>query len=174
MTYPRRENSINTSEDNLNSGHVIDCFDYGGVDYIAFEATENPFYEELWKQRSPVFSFKPSIERVVTGGTVFIDFFSSLVPNVKAKYTSSRGEAKVHIGKDPFFGLMNALALQPGAVFKEIIDESILLLLSFGFPQKWEEMAIAELKESSQSKPEMTKYESKSRKLNLGNMQVSL
>ena len=152
---------------------MVDSFDYGGVDYIAFEATQNPFYQEIWKRRFPVFSFKPSIERVVEGGTVFIDFFSSFVPNVKAKYTSSRGEAKVHIAKDPFFGLMNAWALQPGAAFKEIISESILLLLSFGFPQKWEEMAIAELKDSSQENSEIIENRSKSLKLNLANMQVS-
>ena len=140
MTYPGKESSINTAEDILNSGHVIDCFDYGGVDYIAFEATENPYYQQIWKNRDPVFSFKPSMERVIEGGTVFIDFFSSLVPNVKAKYTSGVGESKVHVGKTPFFGLMNAWACQPGAIFKEILDESLLLVLSFGFPQKWEEM----------------------------------
>ena len=94
------------------------------------------------------------------------------MPNVKAKYTSSRGEAKVHIAKDPFFGLMNAWALQPGAAFKEIISESILLLLSFGFPQKWEEMAIAELKDSSQENSKIIENRSKSLKLNLANMQV--
>ena len=172
MTYPGKESSINTAEDILTSGHVIDSFDYGGVDYIAFEATENPFYQEIWKQRSPVFSFKPSMERVIEGGTVFIDFFSSLVPNVKAKYTSGRGEAKVHVGKTPFFGLMNALACQPGAIFKEILDESLLLVLSFGFPKKWEEMAIAELKGTSQSKPVKAEYKSSERALNLENMQV--
>ena len=83
MTYPGKESSINSAKDILNSGHVVDCFDYGGVDYIAFEATENPAYKEIWRQRSPVFSIKPSMERVIQGGTVFIHFFSSLVPNVK-------------------------------------------------------------------------------------------
>ena len=112
------------------------------------------------------------MERVIDGGTVFIDIFSSLVPNVKAKYTSGRGEAKVHVGKTPFFGLMNALACQPGAIFKEILDESLLLVLSFGFPKKWEEMAIAELKGTSQSKPEKVEYKSSERALNLENMQV--
>ena len=173
MTYPGRESSINSAEDILNSGHVIEHFDYGGVDYIAFEATENPYYQQIWKNRIPVFSFKPSMERVIEGGSVFIDFFSSMVPNVKAKYTSGRGEAKAHVGKTPFFGLMNAWACQPGAIFKEVLDETLLLLLSFGFPQKWEEMAIQELKESSKSKPEKTQYEPNTRKLNLENMQVS-
>ena len=114
------------------------------------------------------------MERVIEGGTVFIDFFSSLVPNVKAKYTTGRGEAKVHVGKTPFFGLKNAWALQPGAIFKEIIDESILRVISFGFPQKWEEMAISELKKSSKSKSDITNYESKTMKLNLENMQVTI
>ena len=67
---------------------------------------------------------------------------------------------------------MNALACQPGAIFKEILDESLLLVLSFGFPKKWEEMAIAELKGTSQSKPEKVEYKSSERALNLENMQV--
>ena len=173
MTYPGKENSINSAEDILNSGHVIEHFDYGGVGYIAFEATENPFYQQIWKNRVPVFSFKPSMERVIEGGSVFIDFFSSLVPNVKAKYTSGNGEAKAHVGKTPFFGLMNAWACQPGAIFKEILDESILLVLSFGFPQKWEEMAIAELKSASKSESERDEYQASARKMSLENMQVS-
>ena len=103
------------------------------------------------------------MEREIEGGTVFIDFFISLMPNVKAQNTSGRGEATFQVGKTPFFGLMNALACQPGDSRWE---------LTFSFPQKWEEMANAELKGSSQSEPKKADYKSSERSLNLENMQV--
>ena len=94
------------------------------------------------------------------------------MPNTKAVYSTEMGENRVQIGKNPFFWFRQGWAYQPGGIFKEVFDEKILLLISFGFPQKWEEMAILELKKYSRPETEIIKYHPKSMQLNLENMQV--
>jgi hypothetical protein len=78
----------------------------------------------------------------------------------------------VHIGKNSFFSFSLGWAYQPGGIFQDVFDESILLFLSFGLPQKWEENAILELKEFSRAKPKLMDHYIKSMNLNLENMQV--
>ena len=172
MTYPGMENPINTAQDILDSGYEIENYDYGGVDHAAFEATENPFYKEIWKKKSFVKSVGPSMEKVIEGKTVFIDFLSSLTPNTKAVYSTSTGVDTVHIGRNTFFSFSLGWAYQPGGIFKEVFDESILLFLAVGLPQKWEEDAIHELKQFSRGKTTIIASGSENMKLNLENMQV--
>ena len=44
---------------------------------------------------------------------------------------------------------MAGWAYQAEGIFKEIFDESLLLFISVGLPQKWEEDAIHELRQSN-------------------------
>ena len=55
--------------------------------------------------------------------------------------------AKAQVGKTPFFGLMNVWACQPGAIFKEILDKTIL------------EMDVEELIRFKKSKAESAEYQ---------------
>ena len=164
---------MNTAEDILNSGYDIENYDYGGVAHVAFEATQNTFYQEIWRKKSLVKSVGPSMEKVIQGKTVFIDFLSTLTPNIKAIYSTEAGLDTVHIGKNQFFSFSLGWAYQPGGIFQDVFDESILLFLSYGLPQKWEDNAIIELKEFSRPKNKTLDQDTKSMKLNLENMQVN-
>ena len=54
MTYPGIENPINTAEDILTSGYDIKIYNYGGSETAAFEATQNPAYQNVWKSKTLV------------------------------------------------------------------------------------------------------------------------
>ena len=69
MTFSGQESSINTSENILKSVHDIENYDYGGVDHVAFEATQNTCYQEIWRKKSLVKSVGPSMEKVIQGDT---------------------------------------------------------------------------------------------------------
>ena len=172
MTYRGMENPINTAEDILDSGYDIVLYDYGGVEHAAFGATENTIYKEIWKKKSFTKSVGTSFEKVIEGKAVYIDLTSSLTPNTKAVYSTSTGFETVHIGRNTFFSFSLGWAYQTGGIFKEVFDESILLFLAVGLPQKWEEDAIHELKQSSRGESTIITRGSDDMKLNLQNMQV--
>jgi hypothetical protein len=127
MTYPGQGSPINTADDILKSGYDIENNDYGGVAHVAFEATQNTLYQEIWRKKSLVKSVGPSVEKVIQGDTVFIDFLSALTPNTKAVYKSEAGLDTVHIGKNFFFSFSLGWAYQPGGIFQDVFEESVLL-----------------------------------------------
>ena len=135
MTYPGKESPINKAADILKSGYGIECYHYGGSEVAAFEATQNPSYQEIWKLKSFVSDTRPAMEKVLKGEAIFVDFLSALIPNAKALYSTDLGEERVHIGKYPFFSFRQGWAYQPGGIFNEVFDESLLLFISYGFPQ---------------------------------------
>ena len=172
MTYPGQESPKDTAEDILKSGYSIDIYNYGGSEIAAFTASQNYHHQQVWKTKSQVTNVGTSMEKVLNGDTVFVDFLSSLIPNAKAVYSTEVGEKRVHIGKHPFFSFIQGWAYQPGGAFNQVFDESLLLFISYGFPQRWLDKAIIELEEFNRRKVNKTKYEPKTKGLTLENMQV--
>ena len=122
--------------------------------------------------KSFVSDTRPAMEKVLNGEAIFVDFLSALIPNAKALYSTDLGEERVHIGKYPFFSFRQGWAYQPGGIFNEVFDESLLLFISYGFPQRWLDSAIQELKEFKREKQTRKKNQSKRYGLTLENMQV--
>ena len=109
------------------------------------------------------------MEDVVNGKTVFVAVLSSLIP-----YSNSRrqGTERVHIGKTPFFPFYSSWAYQPDAIFSEVLDQTLLYLISFGFPQYWLDQATVELKELNPMKAIEEDMEPQFKGLTLENLQV--
>ena len=80
MAYPGVERPINNAKDVLDSGYAVDIYDYGGVAHVTFEATQNKSHQLIWKKKSHVTTVGPSMEKVILGETIFIDFMSALRP----------------------------------------------------------------------------------------------
>ena len=172
LTYPGKEKEINSAEDIIKSGYNVEGVDYGGTEAQFYATNSEPNNLRIFEKMRHVSSPKASMERVLQGNTVLIDFFTSIIPNVKVKYVSRRGQTKVHIGKQPFMTSLSVWAYQPDAVFKSAFDQSLQWLLAFGFPKKWEDMAVVKMKKMIE-KGNLKENEIASNiKLSLENMQV--
>ena len=49
---------------------------------------------------------------------------------------------------------MTDCTVQPGAVYRDTVDLRLLRIISVGLPAKWEEMALAELKQNTEARTE--------------------
>ena len=169
MTYPGMENPINNADGILDSGYDIDIRHYGGIETSFFEATQNPSFKQIWEAKTLVKSNRPSMENVLKGKTVFVAVLSSLIPYSKSK---RQGTERVHIGKTPFFPFYSSWAYQPNAIFSEVLDQTLLHIISFGFPQYWLNQATIELKELNPMKEIAEDMEPQFTGLTLENLQV--
>ena len=77
----------------------------------------------------------------------------------------------VHIGKTPFFSVSNGWVYQPDGIFNEVIDQSLLLIMAYGFPQLWLDQATQDLKANTATNF-VEDVESKFEPLTLENIQV--
>ena len=172
LTYPGKEKEINSAEDIIKSGYNVEGVDYGGTEAQFYATNSEPNNLRIFEKMRHVSSPKASMERVLQGNTVLIDFFTSIIPNVKVKYVSRRGQTKVHIGKQPFMTSLSVWAYQPDAVFKSAFDQSLQWLLAFGFPKKWEDMAVVKMKKMIEKGNRKENEIASNIKLSLENMQV--
>ena len=172
MTYPGKENPINTAEEILESGYDIEIRHYGGMETVSFEATQNPSYQKIWTSRTSVDSPGLSMEKVIKGKSIYVDFFGTLVPSVQTAYSSKVGKEMVHIGKNSFFSFLGGWAYQTDGIINEVMDREILLFISFGFTQHWLDQSIAELKKFSEAMALEDEAKNQFAKLTLANLQV--
>ena len=172
MAYPGIEDPINTVDDIIATGIDVEMHNYGGFETASFQATQNPSYKQIWNSKISVKTAGPSMQRVLQGKSVFVDYFSWLLPNVQTSYSSKLGKEMVHIGKTPFFSFSNGWAYQPDGIFKEAMDESLLLIMAYGFPHRWLDQATLELKANSPTSFMEDKVDSKFEPLTLENIQV--
>ena len=78
--------------------------------------------------------------------SIFIDYYAYLEPVVKTAYSSQQGIPELHLARADLFSCNGAWALQPGAVYKEAIDNSMTRLSEAGIIHKLRTNAIEEMK----------------------------
>ena len=149
ITSPGLKAPINTPEEIIKSQIPIKQYNYNGATNVAFEASQDPILKKIWKDTIFITNYSKILEEVIESKAIFIEFFSYLEPKIKSVYSTSSGLPEMHLGKGKLFQFNFGWAIQPGAVFKEAIDESITKFIEAGLVTKWRDVAIEEMRKKS-------------------------
>ena len=110
---------FDTPEKVLDEKIDIGMYNYQGSTTIAFSGTRNPLYKEIWESMSQgareaplsskfkkvffypekewITSFGDTLEKVVTGDTVFMDYRFSLEAMMIGGFMDARGRPKIYL-----------------------------------------------------------------------------